>query len=145
MVEPVVWYRFAASRMLGSSSPGASTPDSTWPAISLLTCRYLAMARTLPATAGSGMHVFSMPVVVLAAWAGAPVGSAPFCTRAEGGSCGPQTRPGWDCHNGMPGRDPGRRVRQQRGKLKRHEPERVEGAGHADRVRCRHAVHPVHR
>jgi hypothetical protein len=49
MVEPVVLYRSAASRMLGSSSPGLSSPVSMSLAISWLTCRYLAMIRTLPA------------------------------------------------------------------------------------------------
>ena len=54
MVEPVVLYRSAASRMLGSSSPGPSSPESMSLAISSLTCRYLAMTGTLPAQLDHG-------------------------------------------------------------------------------------------
>src|SRR6266568_1307367 len=82
MVVAVVSYRRAASRTLGSSSPGLSAPDSMSLAMALLSWRYLAMPGLYRRHAVRRCTVICARVARLRA-AGALLGSAPFCTSAE--------------------------------------------------------------
>src|ERR1039457_4540004 len=133
MVELVVLYRFAASRMLGSSSPDPSTPDSISLAISLLTCRYLAMAGLYRRSQAEAAHCELRAASVRPRERVLLLCSGPFCSNTEGGRRGPQTPQRRARRSRLPDPDRGRRL-QKRKLRKQRESGRVGGAWHADRV-----------
>src|ERR1039457_2306828 len=91
MVELVVLYRFAASRMLSSSSPDPRTPDSMSLAISLLTCRYLAMAGLYRRSQAEAANCELRAARVRPRERVLLLSSAPVCSSTEGDRRGPQT------------------------------------------------------